>query len=167
MNSVVLYGFKGAGKTTLGREFAYAYGLNFIDTDAQLCATLGWKDSVAALHAVLGESSFREEESKMIQNITTGDGLVVSTGGGAVLCADNVTHFRKIGRLIYLDAPAVQLYKQSGPNNIFSCESTFARYYQSRIAYYPTISDARIDMTTPNVIEQLHAIAMGAGNNGQ
>ncbi len=79
---VVLTGFMGAGKTTVGRLLASRLGWRFFDTDALLVARLG--GSVAELFARLGEPLFREHEAGLIADLLRIETAVIALGGGAM-----------------------------------------------------------------------------------
>lgn len=79
---VVLTGFMGAGKTTVGRLLASLLGRRFLDTDALLVANLG--ASIAELFAQLGETQFREHEATLIADLLNTEATVIALGGGAL-----------------------------------------------------------------------------------
>jgi shikimate kinase len=78
---VVLIGFMGSGKTTVGRILAERLGWDFIDTDALVEARAGAR--IAELFRTGGEGTFREWESRAIAELTPRSSIVVATGGGA------------------------------------------------------------------------------------
>ncbi len=79
---VVLTGFMGAGKTTVGRLLASLLGWRFLDTDALLVAKLG--SSIAELFVQLGELMFREYEAGLIADLLRTEVVVIALGGGAM-----------------------------------------------------------------------------------
>ncbi len=108
---VVLVGYRASGKTTVGPLLAERLAVPFIDADAILFERLG---SIAAFFASHGEAAFRAHETAVLQELLASDaGLVVATGGGAVIRAENrelLAQARAHGvGVVYLHAPATVL----------------------------------------------------------
>jgi len=100
--NLIFIGPMGAGKTTVGRHVAELLGMPFHDLDHEIEAHTG-----AAIRLVFdleGEAGFRRRESATLAEIAAVDGIVLSTGGGAVLSADNRHVLRERGFVIWLDA---------------------------------------------------------------
>ncbi len=101
----------GAGKTTIGKQLASALGLTFKDSDHEIVertgATIPW------IFDVEGEEGFRRREREMIDELTAEQGLVLATGGGAVLAEENRRHLKERGTVIYLQASIEQLLKRT------------------------------------------------------
>jgi shikimate dehydrogenase len=95
---IVLTGFRGTGKTTVGRIAAGILGIPFIDTDQLIEERAGMK--IPAIFRKRGETAFRDIERKVIATLPA-DGIVVSAGGGAILDPVNVEHLRR-GSLVFL-----------------------------------------------------------------
>jgi len=100
MKSIVLIGMMGSGKSTVGRELARLLSLPFIDTDHILVNKLG--RPVTQIFRIYGETAFRDHETRILQDISE-EPLVVATGGGTVLRAENWDHLKRIGRIVFLD----------------------------------------------------------------
>lgn len=92
----------GAGKTTVGRTLAQRLGLQFIDSDHEIEREQGC--TIAALFSRVGESGFRDLEVRMIDTLTQRDGIVLATGGGAVLRPENRKALHAHGTVVYLRA---------------------------------------------------------------
>lgn len=90
----------GAGKTTVGRKLADRFGLRFIDLDHEIEAQAG--ASVNLIFELEGEPAFRARESKLLESISAGRNLLLATGGGAILDADNRAILQKRGFVVYL-----------------------------------------------------------------
>lgn len=86
-SNVILVGFMGTGKTTVGRALAARLGWRFIDTDSFIEEQEGM--SVAEIFAQKGEAYFRQTETRALMQILKRSGQVVATGGGAVLAEEN------------------------------------------------------------------------------
>ncbi len=91
---VALVGLPGAGKSRIGRELAQRLGYGFLDTDQMLQARLG--APAGELYERLGESAFRDEETRSLREALQGADTVVSTGGGTVLRPDNRRLLREV-----------------------------------------------------------------------
>ncbi len=98
---IVLTGFRGTGKTTVGRIVADMTGIPFLDTDRAIEGRAGMK--IPAIFRKKGEGTFREIERKVIATLPA-DGIVVSAGGGAILDPVNVEHLRRGSRVFLLGA---------------------------------------------------------------
>lgn len=101
--SVFLVGPMGAGKTTIGRLLAKYLGREFVDSDwyveLQTGADIPW------IFAKEGEAGFRERETRAIDELTQHQNIVLATGGGAVMSAENRAFLHQRGIVIYLNAP--------------------------------------------------------------
>lgn len=99
--NVVLIGFMGCGKTTLGRLLARRLNTSFVDTDRLIETEVGPIPSLFETH---GEAFFRDCESDVIRRVCSDRGVVVATGGGAVVRTANVEIMRSSGLVIWLTA---------------------------------------------------------------
>ena len=100
--NIILTGFMGTGKTTLGQLLAEKIGYQFVDTDALIEAQIG--QTIAELFQTKGEAAFRKLESELVVKLARQQGLVIATGGGLVLDPKNVTTLSKSGKIICLIA---------------------------------------------------------------
>ncbi|MEI7917739.1 MAG: shikimate kinase, partial [Methylophilaceae bacterium] len=98
----------GAGKTTVGRYLAKNLGLDFYDTDQEIEKRTGVR--VPTIFEMEGEAGFRKREVSMIDELTQLPNIVLATGGGAVLSADNRQHLASRGHVIYLRASVQDLF---------------------------------------------------------
>lgn len=105
--NIVLIGFMGSGKTTVGLRLAERLKRTFVDMDHEIETLIGM--SVAEIFRHYGEVRFRSEESLMARKLGHREDLVIATGGGAVLCSANVAALRENGVLVYLDADPVDI----------------------------------------------------------
>ena len=98
----ILIGPMGAGKSTIGRLLAKELGLPFKDSDKEIEDRTG--ASIPLIFDVEGEAGFRDREQAVIAELCQEQGLVISTGGGAVLRAENRQAMRQGAVVIYLHA---------------------------------------------------------------
>ncbi|MCG3808152.1 shikimate kinase AroK [Psychrobacter sp. Ps4] len=101
--SVFLVGPMGAGKTTIGKLLAKQLGRTFVDSDWHIESQTG--ADIAWIFAKEGEAGFRERETRAIDELTQKDQIVLATGGGAVMCAENRAFLHQRGIVVYLNAP--------------------------------------------------------------
>ena len=101
-DNVVITGFMGTGKSAVGRALARRLRLGFVDTDALVRERTGRE--IPAIFAEEGEAGFRERERQAIASLSGKTGLVVSTGGGAMMDPDNVALLRTLGPIVLLSA---------------------------------------------------------------
>lgn len=106
--NVALIGMMGSGKTTCGQLLAQRLGRPFVDCDDYIQVQAG--RTIPELFADLGEEGFRALERRAIQTLSTREGLVLATGGGAVLRPENVDALRRGGLLVLLDRPPEECY---------------------------------------------------------
>lgn len=101
----------GAGKTTIGRLLARAFDRAFIDSDHEIEARTGVK--VPVIFEIEGESGFRAREAHVLAELCQRPGIVLATGGGAVLLAENRAALRASGQVIYLNAQPADLWQRT------------------------------------------------------
>ncbi|MCL4127836.1 UNVERIFIED_CONTAM: hypothetical protein GTU68_009556 [Idotea baltica] len=101
----------GAGKTTIGRFLADYLNLEFIDLDAEIEARCG--ANIPWIFDVEGEAGFRKRESQILEEVTTRSGILLATGGGAVLDDSNRDILRQRGCVAYLSASVEQLLERT------------------------------------------------------
>jgi len=108
--NVYLVGMMGAGKTTVGRLLARRLKLRFIDADQDLERRCGVK--VPHIFDIEGEAGFRAREAQLLAELTALDGVVLGTGGGAVLLEENRRRLAARGTVVYLRATPEDLYER-------------------------------------------------------
>ncbi len=90
----------GAGKSAVGRQLARMLHMTFFDSDEEIEARTGV--DIPFIFEKEGEEGFRKREAKVIDDLTAKDGVVLATGGGAILDADSRSHLGARGFVIYL-----------------------------------------------------------------
>jgi len=106
--NIFLVGLMGAGKTTIGKLLARQRGLEFIDSDQEIVARCGV--SIPTIFEIEGEAGFRKREVAMIDELSRRDGIVLATGGGAVLLEENRAALKARGTVVYLRCQPQELY---------------------------------------------------------
>ena len=105
MKNIILIGFMGSGKTTVGRRLSYRIKRTMIDTDKQI--EKEQEMSVAQIFREKGESHFRDLETECLRNlIQAGRSEIISTGGGIPLRPENRDYLKTLGTVIFLKVTA-------------------------------------------------------------
>lgn len=94
MKNIVITGFMGTGKTTIGKMLAEDDGLDFVDTDALIEEKAGNK-KVTEIFDEYGETYFRQVEKDVIKDVSLRENAVISTGGGAIADKENLAQLKK------------------------------------------------------------------------
>lgn len=102
-SNLFLVGPMGAGKTSVGRHIAELFRLPFLDLDQEIESHTG--AAVSLIFELEGEAGFRRREAAMLESLASRNGIVLATGGGAVLAADNRRLLARRGFVVWLDAP--------------------------------------------------------------
>ncbi len=100
MRNMVLVGFMGSGKTTVGKLIAEKTGMTLLDMDSIIADRAG--KSINEIFADEGETHFRTLERSLTQELAATEGNIISTGGGIVLNPQNITDFEKTGLVVCL-----------------------------------------------------------------
>ena len=101
VSNVYLVGPMGVGKTTIGRLLALDLGLEFIDSDVEIEARTG--ADIPWIFDVEGESGFRKRETEVIDDLSQREGVLIATGGGAILADVNRSRMAAQGVVVYLE----------------------------------------------------------------
>jgi len=102
----------GSGKTAVGRQLARLIGCRFVDSDAEIERRTGV--DIPYIFEREGEAGFRMREREVIADLTTLDGIVLATGGGAVLADDNRRVLKDRGVVVYLQTSVQQQAVRTG-----------------------------------------------------
>jgi len=100
--NIFLIGLMGAGKTTIGRQLASELSLEFFDSDHEIEKRTGV--TITHIFDIEGETGFRKRETAMLDELTNKKGIVLATGGGAILKPENRQFLMSRGTTIYLYA---------------------------------------------------------------
>ncbi len=108
--NIFLIGMPGAGKSTVGKSLAKILDMPFIDTDDEIVRRNGVE--IATIFEIEGEAGFRQREVVLIDELTRQSGLVMATGGGAILHPHNRAVLSARGLVVYLRADVDTLVKR-------------------------------------------------------
>jgi shikimate kinase len=100
--NVVLIGFMGSGKTSVGRRLARRLGYRFVDTDQFIEQELGC--TIAELFSHKGEAYFRELETRLARRLCKLDNAIIATGGGMPITPGNLDLLKQAGAVVFLKA---------------------------------------------------------------
>ncbi len=139
--NIVLIGMPSCGKTTLGKMLSKEFNREFIDTDEVIVSRE--KTAISDIFSKLGESGFREIESEVIKEVSKRQGVIISTGGGAVLKNDNVQFLKQNGFLVYIDRPLENLTPTADRPLSLDFEALKKRYTE-REPIYNRVCDIKI-----------------------
>jgi shikimate dehydrogenase len=139
--NIVLVGMPGCGKTTVGRLLADRLDRPLLDTDEAIARRVGSIPDYILTH---GEAAFRELEAEVIrEDIARESGVIIATGGGAVLRDENVRRLKRNGRLVFLDRPLSAL--MATPDRPLSSDpDALRRRYEERYDRYCAVADVHL-----------------------
>jgi len=100
MTRIILIGFMGAGKTTIGRQLALTLGLQFYDLDWYI--EMRYHKKVSEIFAEQGEAYFRDLEQRMLHEVAEFENVVISCGGGTPCFGDNMQYMNQQAETVYL-----------------------------------------------------------------
>jgi len=169
-NNIFLVGLMGSGKTTIGRQLAKRLGKRFVDSDHEIEARTG--ASIPLIFDIEGEASFRRREADVIRDLSSQRGIVLATGGGAVLDAGTRARLAERGTVIYLRAHVNSILQRTAHDKNRPLlrtpdpRRTLELLTAQREPLYREVAHLIIDTGRPNVqsmvqtiLEQLAALA--------
>ena len=159
--NVILAGMMGSGKTTVSRALSDKLGLEVVDTDAEIIAKHG---RIADIFAKFGEEHFRDLETQTVREVCKRDGVIISTGGGCLLRAENRELFKNSGKIIYLRARLETLVARvegdtERPLLQGGARPRLARLIDERAPIYEGAADLTIDTDDLTVDEVANKIS--------
>ena len=160
--NIFLVGLMGAGKTTVGRALAKKLNKRFIDSDHEIEARTG--ASIPLIFEIEGEEIFRQREAEVIRDLTAQHEIVLATGGGAVLNAENREYLKARGTVIYLRATVNSILQRTSHDKHRPLLQTvdprkrIEELARTREPYYSEVADIIVETGRTNVQSLLHTI---------
>lgn len=149
MKNIVLCGFMGSGKSSVGSALAALIGARFVDMDRYIEKQEGKR--VSAIFREKGEDYFRQLESRAAVTLSGQNGQVIATGGGAVMRAENVQAFRSSSVIVLLDVPLYVVQKRLRSDRSRPLLNTPDRgrvlreLYHKRLPFYRAAADLIVE----------------------
>ncbi len=147
--NVYLVGPMGSGKTTIGRQLAKALRGEFVDSDHEIESRTG--ATIPWIFDIEGEEGFRKRERAVIEDLTRRSGIILATGGGAVLAPENRECLRRGGIVVYLRATLDELFERTAKDKnrpLLQTEDPKAKLgaiLQAREPLYLEVADLVVD----------------------
>lgn len=160
--NLILVGMMGAGKTTIGRSLARRLDMKFVDLDHEIEERTGVP--IAVIFDIEGETGFRERESQILSEIAAAGPVVLATGGGAVLNAENRKTLAAKGYVAYLHAPPQLLYERTRHDRkrpLLQVADPLAKLTELvsvRDPLYREVADCVIDVSQDGVTQVIHRL---------
>jgi len=108
--NIIISGFMGTGKSIVAEELARKLRMEFIDMDQIIEERQGM--SISDIFARYGENYFREQENKLVKELSRKENIVIATGGGTLLSSDNIRILSQKGKIICLYADSQTIYNR-------------------------------------------------------
>ncbi|EIJ45290.1 3-dehydroquinate synthase/shikimate kinase [Herbaspirillum sp. GW103] len=153
--SIFLVGLMGAGKTTIGRALAKKLNKRFVDSDHEIEARTG--ATIPVIFEIEGEENFRRREAEVIRELAAQPDIVLATGGGAILRAENRENLKKGGTVVYLRASINQILQRTGRDKNRPLLQTadprrkLEELSRQRDPLYREVADFVVETNRPNV----------------
>lgn len=154
MENIVLVGMPSSGKSTVGKLIADNLCRGFFDSDTEIAAKT--KLSPREIIERDGEAAFRKTEAEVIAELSKKSGVVIATGGGAILCRDNVRALKRNGVIVFLNRSVSNLTPT--PDRPLSSDcAALVRLYSTRLPIYRDAADIEIaaDGTSSDVAAEI------------
>ena len=161
--NVVLIGFMGCGKTTLGARLAHMLGLRFVDMDECIVKKAGC--SIPEIFAQQGEAGFRRMESEVLDELAASGRMVISTGGGVVTVPENLPKLQAMGYIVWLNPPEKAIWNRVSRNRSRPLlqtpnpRQTVHDLLESRRPLYAAVADLEADTKDLTPDEAAYGIA--------
>ncbi len=153
--NIFLVGLMGSGKTTIGRALAKRLTMQFVDAEHEIESRTG--ASLTLLFDIAGEASFRQREADVVRDLTAQAGIVLATGGGAILNEESRRYLRERGTVVYLRASVNSLVQRtSHDRNRPLLQTTDPRarieaLMRERAPLYEEVAHITVETGRPNV----------------
>lgn len=162
-DNIILIGFMGSGKSSVGRELAIKNNMKFIDTDTYIEKMEGM--SISDIFSKKGEKYFRNLERSILDKFNElSTNTVFATGGGMPLHSENASLLKELGTVFYLKASSKVIYERirySHHRPLLHCKEPYQKIYNlmnNRNSLYEKASDVMIDTNENNINETIKKI---------
>ena len=145
MNNIVLCGFMGCGKSTVGKILARKRGMKFVDMDAYIEKKQGMK--ISEIFEKYGEPAFRDMEHQACKELSESEGFVIASGGGAFTFQRNVDVFKGKDKIVLLDVPLAVISERLKNDKVRPLlqrpdkEQAMRELYKKRLPVYRKAAD--------------------------
>lgn len=160
--NIILVGFMGCGKSTIGKRLANAKGYKFIDMDKEIEKKEGMK--ISDIFEKLGENEFRKMETVLCEELSYAEGCVIATGGGVIKNKRNMQLLKKNGIVLYIKASAEHIYRNLKNDNtrpLLECDNKLKRIKEllkERTPLYESRNDIAVNISGKNTSQALQLI---------
>jgi shikimate kinase len=148
-HAIVLIGFMGAGKSSVGRTLARMSGRPRFDTDEMIAARFGL--TISEIFEKRGEERFRDAESEALEELSIETDAIIVTGGGIVLRQANTARLRELGAVVYLSADEETLFRRISRRptrpllQTTDPQATMKELLAARLPLYRAAADVEVD----------------------
>lgn len=164
--NIVLIGFMGTGKTTIGKIASARLGLEFVDTDDLIVEQAG--EPIPEIFERVGEDGFREIETRVLRDLAGPGGRIIATGGGIVTQEENVPLLLQLGFVVWLAARAETIFQRVSLNRdrplLYTDDplQTITQLLARREPLYRETADLKVETDEFHAEEITHGIAASA-----
>jgi shikimate kinase len=159
LQNILLVGFMGCGKSTIGRELHQSLGYPLFDTDEVIEGQTGKK--IPEIFAQDGEDYFRQRETRLLENLIQQQTQhsIISTGGGIITRPENIPLLRKLGFVVWLSCSPEVIYERTSRNNnrpLLQCDNPkelITHLLDQREAHYQASSHLKISSSNLAISE--------------
>lgn len=161
-SNVILIGFMGTGKTSVGRRVARSLEFDFVDTDEQIVKAE--QREISDIFEEDGEAAFRKIETRVLSECCQQSKQVISTGGGIVVCPENHAILKSGGHVIWLRSSAETIYdrvKRSNDRPLLDTENpqkTIRDLLKTREQWYQECKDLTITTDDLSLEETVYGV---------
>ena len=161
---VILIGFMGVGKTSVGKKLAKNLEVDFIDTDCEIEKYAN--RTIPDIFEIYGENHFRELETKVLKDLVRKNDNIISTGGGIIVSKENCEILKKEDQVIFLDAStetiikhlSKEVYKRPLLKDSKNLYKKIDDLISTRYEKYKDVCNIRIDVNGKNIDEVVSQI---------
>ena len=168
-DNIILIGFMGSGKSSIGHLIQTQTARRFVDTDQMIVKSTGRE--ISELFKTEGESAFRDRERLALESLHDEKHLVVATGGGIVTRRENIPLLRELGFVVWLTADEEAIFDRVSRNNRRPLlqtpdpRATISNLLTERNPLYEQAAQFKIDTSDLQLTRIAETICAAAGNH--